>query len=213
MNDQPNFYLASASPRRRELLGQLGYRFALLPVDVPERQLADETAEGCARRLALGKARAGAQLLGARPPRPVLGADTVVVLDGQVLGKPADHDESMAMLTRLSGREHRVVTAVAVVDAGREEVRVCATRVWMRAIDGAEVQAYAASGEGSDKAGGYAIQGHAAIFVERIEGSYTGVVGLPLFETAELLGRFGIRCLAAGNDFSLCDAGARSGRG
>jgi septum formation protein len=195
MTKRTDFYLASASPRRRELLQQLGYHFALLPVEVCERPLVGEGAEALVRRLALAKARKGRERVPSALPLPVLGADTEVVLDDRVLGKPADADDAARMLAQLSGREHRVLTAVAVADAGGEEVVISETRVRMRPIDSDEIQAYVAGGEGGDKAGAYAIQGRAAIFVERIEGSYSGVVGLPLFETARLLSRFGICCL------------------
>jgi septum formation protein len=189
---EPDFHLASASPRRRELLLQLGYRFTVLPVDIAEIQTEDEAGEDYVLRVARDKALAG---LGLRSPgdlRPVLGADTEVLLDARALGKPGSRADALAMLGALSGRAHLVVSAVAVNDGSRERVVVSRTRVVLRHLEAAEVEAYWASGEPSGKAGGYAIQGLAAAFIERIEGSYTGVVGLPLFETAALLGEFGV---------------------
>ena len=187
-----DFHLASASPRRRELLLQLGYRFLVLTAGIEEIQGPAETGEDYVVRVAREKAAAG---LAARLPgdlRPVLGADTEVLLGERVLGKPASREEGLAMLTQLSGRSHEVLCAVAVNDGTRERVALSRTRVSMRVLAPAEIAAYWESGEPCDKAGAYAIQGLAAAFIERIEGSYTGVVGLPLFETAELLRGFGI---------------------
>ena len=180
----PDFYLASASPRRRELLAQLRYRFAALQVDI------DETPQPL--RLAGQKAASGARLVELRDPRPVLGADTAVSVDGRILGKPATRDEAVAMLSLLSGREHQVLTGVALLQGGRLDTAQSATTVVFRPVTVAEMRRYWDTGEPRDKAGGYAIQGLAAAFVERIEGSYSGVVGLPLFETARLLQDSGI---------------------
>lgn len=188
----PDFYLASASPRRRELLTQLGYRFAALQVDIDETPRPGETAAGLVQRLAAQKAAAGARLLELSDPRPVLGADTAVTIDGRLLGKPATRDEAVAMLSLLSGREHRVLTGVALLHAGRLDTALSATSVLFRPITEAEMRRYWGTGEPRDKAGGYAIQGLGATFVERIEGSYSGVVGLPLFETARLLQDSGV---------------------
>lgn len=143
-------------------------------------------------RLALAKARAGCAALGRRQPAPVLGADTAVVVDGAILGKPRDRDEGLAMLALLSDRAHRVLSAVALAVPTREAVRVQESRVRFRVLTPAECAAYWDSGEPLDKAGGYAIQGRAAAFVTELRGSYSGVMGLPLFETAELLRAFGI---------------------
>ncbi|KAA0014739.1 septum formation inhibitor Maf [Billgrantia pellis] len=177
--------LASASPRRRELLASIGVRVEVKPVAIDETPRPGEIAEAYVLRLAREKAMAGAQL----SPLPTLGSDTAVVCDGQILGKPGGADEAAAMLRRLSGRDHQVLTAVAVTGpVGLLDVCV-ATRVRMRDIDEHEIAAYWATGEPADKAGGYAIQGLAAVFVERIEGSHSAVVGLPLFETARLLAR------------------------
>ncbi len=189
---QADFWLASVSPRRRELLQQLGYRFVLLRVDVDESPLAGEEAAALALRLAVCKAGEGARRVAATSPLPVLGADTVVAVDGRVLGKPATRDEALQMLGLLSGRTHSVLTAVALVVGGRTSTVCSETRVSFRTLTAAEMLRYWDSGEPRDKAGGYAIQGFGAVFVQRIEGSYSGVVGLPLFETARLLQDAGI---------------------
>lgn len=179
--------LASASPRRRELLAQIGVEHEVVRVAVPEMALSGEAPEVFALRLALAKAQAG-RAAAVGDARPVLGADTVVVAQGQILGKPRNRDDFMAMLALLSGHTHQVMTAVALVSAEGEEMsRLAVSHVTVRDTCVDERAAYWQSGEPADKAGGYAIQGLAAIFIERIEGSYSGVMGLPLFETAELL--------------------------
>ncbi len=184
-------FLASASPRRRELLTQIGVPFTLLPVSIDEAPDAAEAPEAYVQRLAREKALAGlAQAADATAC--VLGADTTVVLDGRILGKPADRADALAMLQALSGREHQVMTAVALADARQCVVRLVTTRVRMRAIPAAQAEAYWASGEPQDKAGGYAIQGWGAVFVSAVEGSYSAVVGLPLCETAQLLDAFDV---------------------
>jgi septum formation protein len=184
----PSIYLASRSPRRQELLRQAGISFALLDADVDERRAAGQTPAEYAVTMALAKARAAA------PPRPlpVLGADTDVVLDGDNLGKPAGRDEAIAMLLRLARREHDVFSGVAVVLGERSERLLSVTRVSFGPISEPEAAAYWDSGEPAGKAGAYAIQGLGARFVKSIEGSYSGVVGLPLYETCELLRRFGV---------------------
>ncbi len=189
-------YLASGSPRRRELLTQIGVAFTPLNAAIDETPLPGEAPLAYVERLARGKAQAGLATLGdAAGGNPVvLGADTAVVLDGRILGKPVDETDALAMLAALSGREHEVLTAIAVVDAGRCEVRSVASRVRFRPISAEQARAYWASGEPCDKAGSYAIQGLAAIFVESLTGSYSAVVGLPLCETADLLSHFGIPC-------------------
>ncbi|MFJ4142114.1 Maf family protein [Pseudomonas sp. NPDC089734] len=189
----PLLYLASGSPRRRELLTQIGVPITVLSAQIDETPLNNEAPAAYVERLARGKAAAGLALLGDRDAC-VLGADTAVVLDGRILGKPVDEADALAMLAGLSGREHEVLTAVALVDRQRSEACVVASRVRFRSIQPHEARAYWASGEPQDKAGSYAVQGLAAIFVEALHGSYSGVVGLPLCETAELLGRFGIPC-------------------
>lgn len=183
----PPVLLASASPRRRELLAQIGVDHEVVRVDVPEVALPSEAPEVFALRLALAKARAGRAVAGS-DGRPVLGADTVVVAHGEILGKPRDRDDFVRMMAQLSGHTHQVMTAVARVDAdGSEASRLSVSHVSFRTLSDAEIAAYWMSGEPADKAGGYAIQGHAAIFIARVDGSYSGVMGLPLFETAELL--------------------------
>lgn len=191
----PHIYLASASPRRRELLQQLGVRFEVLAQDVAEVRREGESPEAFVERLALEKAQAGWVQLTAAQRLPVLGADTVVVVDEQVLGKPAGRDDALAMLARLSGRTHRVLSAVALLGQDGARVRVSESRVTFRVIEEQERAAYWASGEPADKAGAYAIQGLGALFVRHLEGSYSGVMGLPLFETGELLREFGIELL------------------
>jgi septum formation protein len=186
--DGIDIHLASQSPRRRELLAQIGVRHDVIAVEVDETPRAGEAPAEYVLRLALAKARAGHRL---RPDRPVLGADTAVVQDDRILGKPLDRQDAAAMLAQLSGREHRVLTAVALV-GDREETRLSVSRVRFRPIDAAEAAAYWETGEPADKAGGYAVQGLGALFVESIGGSYSGVMGLPLFETGELLRRAGI---------------------
>ena len=193
MNNTHDIYLASASPRRRELLEQIGVCYRQLPLDVPEVPAAGEVPEMYVLRVALEKARAGRTTLAADDNIPVLGADTAVVIDGEVLGKPRDRKDALAMLARLSGRWHQVMSAVAVVGTEGEELsRLNVSNVQFRVVAHEEAEAYWQSGEPVDKAGGYAIQGRAAVFIERLEGSYSGVMGLPLFETAELLERVGI---------------------
>ncbi|NWN84201.1 MAG: septum formation inhibitor Maf [Halomonas sp.] len=184
----PVLCLASASPRRRDLLASIGVPLQPCPVDIDESTLPGEGAEAYVMRLAREKALAGSRLT----QLPTLGSDTAVVRDGEILGKPEGPEHAAGMLRSLAGREHRVLTAVAVVGpAGLLECCV-ATRVAMREISGAEIDAYWATGEPADKAGGYAIQGRAAVFIERIAGSHSAVVGLPLYETAELLRQQGV---------------------
>ena len=190
-------YLASSSPRRQELLLQLGLPFLLLPQHIDESGLAGEDAESYVRRLAQNKARAALQDPLRQEGLPVLAADTTVVSGGQVLGKPASLQEAMTMLGCLSGTSHQVMTAIAV---GRNldqiQVRLSSSTVSFRALAEEEIVAYWYTGEPRDKAGAYAIQGLGAMFVSRIEGSYSSVVGLPLFETLQLLAEFGITGLS-----------------
>lgn len=182
-------YLASGSPRRRELLGQLGVPFDSLCVDVPELVRSGETPEELVLRLAVDKARAGlvhsrAQAL---PPRPVLGADTAVVVDGEILGKPDSSADGAAMLARIAGTSHQVYSGIALLDQQHQQTALSVSRVFFRPMTDKDVEDYLATGEGLDKAGCYAVQGLAAEFIERIDGSYSGIMGLPLFETAKLL--------------------------
>jgi septum formation protein len=184
----PQVYLASRSPRRQELLRQAGVRFELAEAAVDERRAPGQSPAEYAVAMALAKARAAR----APQPLPVLGADTDVVIDDEILGKPAGRDEALAMLARLSGRTHEVYSGVAVVLGARAETAVSVTRVSFGPISPQQARAYWDSGEPADKAGGYAIQGLGARFVREIHGSYSGVVGLPLYETLDLLGRFGV---------------------
>ncbi len=190
-------YLASGSPRRRELLTQIGVGFSILAAPIDESVQPGESAEHYVQRLALAKAASGLATLPATSDAVVLGADTAVVVDGRILGKPADEADALAMLQLLSGREHQVMTAVALANGQRSEVRLVSSDVSFRSISIAEATTYWASGEPQDKAGGYAIQGLAAVFVSGMRGSYSAVVGLPLCETAALLAEFGIPCWQA----------------
>lgn len=189
-------YLASQSPRRLELLRQIGLSPVVLPLrhageraDVDETPLADEVPLDYVRRLAHMKATAGVLALSKRglPARPIVAADTTVTLDDDILGKPADAAEASAMLRRLSGRVHRVLTAVSVAFRDRIEVAVSDSEVRFKTLSEAEIAAYVLSREPFDKAGAYGIQGRAGLFVAHLSGSYSGVMGLPLFETSELL--------------------------
>jgi septum formation protein len=192
-------YLASRSPRRRELLSDIGVKFHLLlfrerpgaDAEVSEAVLPGETPRDYVMRVARAKAETGWQRLLQRrlPLAPVLAADTTVTLDGHILGKPADRADATTMLAALSGRRHEVLTAVALVHDTRLESALSASEVVFRALSDAEIAHYVASGEGDDKAGAYAIQGRAACFVSEIRGSHSGIVGLPLYETAQLLQR------------------------
>jgi septum formation protein len=186
-------HLASQSPRRRQLLEQLGLDFGLVDVQVPEVRAPGEPAEDYVSRVAREKAGAGLLQLSGAPQAVVLGADTEVVLDDEVFGKPADADEAASMLRRLSGRVHRAITVVWLVSAAREAHAVSVSEVQFAPLDEAAIAAYIASGEPFGRAGAYAIQGRAAAFIPRLSGSFSGVMGLPLYETASLLGQFGIR--------------------
>ena len=183
--------LASNSPRRKELLTQIGLSFTVAPADVNEAVRQGETPEACASRLALDKARAVAQRAG---EGIIIAADTIVAVDGSVLGKPSDAADARRMLEKLSGKEHSVVTGLAVVDAetGRSLVRTSVTKVLFRDLSQREIDAYVATGEPLDKAGSYGIQERGALLVERIEGCYSNVVGLPLSLLGEMLREFGI---------------------
>ena len=197
----PRIYLASRSPRRRELLMQVGIRFDTIAFrnppredkDVDETAHPDETPLDYVQRVAQAKALHGWRIVGWRRlmPQPVLAADTTLELDGCIIGKPSDADDAIRILRRLSTRTHRVLTAVAVAFEGRLESALSVSEVRFGALDEGEIRRYVASGEPMDKAGAYGIQGHAGLFVEQLTGSYTGVMGLPLFETGALLRRFG----------------------
>lgn len=187
--------LASASPRRRELLAQLGVDFELVKADVDETQSPGELATDYVLRLAISKATAGAQALLNGPlateqssaVMPVLGADTIVVVDGVVLGKPQDQQDFLRMMRLLSGRQHQVYTAIALVSGDKVLSDTVKTDVWFSPLTEAQMQDYWLSGEPADKAGGYGIQGLASRFIPKISGSYFAVVGLPLYETDQLL--------------------------
>ena len=180
-------YLASASPRRRELLAQIGVPFRTVSAPVEEAVLGGESADRYVTRLAAAKADAGWQASGPLGARPVLAADTAVVMDGRIFGKPANREDGTRMLRALSARTHCVLTAVALRTTSGTRLKLSASEVSFRPISEAECDAYWDTGEPRDKAGAYAIQGLAAVYVAELRGSYSGVMGLPLFETAELL--------------------------
>ncbi len=188
-------YLASQSPRRCELLEQLGMNFEQVPADIDETVNGGEGAEAYVLRMAIEKAQVAAARLDQNSV-PVLGADTTVVIDGQILGKPKDQADAAAMLRQLSDSTHCVMSSVAIVGGGKEFVELSKTDVKFRRITDAEIRAYWSTMEPLDKAGGYAIQGRGSMFVESIRGSYSGVMGLPLFETSRLLENFGYSLLA-----------------
>lgn len=190
MTEQARVILASASPRRHELLQQIHVDHDILPVAIDETCAGHETVIDCAIRLALGKARVGLSLA---PDAVVIGSDTLVTVDGLSLGKPENREKALQMLESLSGRQHEVITAVAVAREGKELSCANRTKVTFRALSASEIAAYWETGEPRDKAGAYAIQGIAARFVTKIEGSYSGVMGLPLYETAQLLEEIGVQ--------------------
>lgn len=198
---QPRIYLASQSPRRRELLKQIGINFEMLllrsdsrrNVVVDEEPQAGEQPESYVRRVSQAKAEAGYSALRFRnlPSFPVLAADTTVTLDGSIFGKPGNVEQAADMLRKLSGREHQVLSAVAIVMDEHIEVAVSASTVRFVALSEERIRRYLLTREYTDKAGGYAIQGYAGAFIEHLSGSYSGVMGLPLFETVQLLQHFG----------------------
>ncbi len=201
MISHPRIYLFSQSPRRRELLKQIGINFEtlLLPsntshkMDVDETPYTGESPEVYVQRVCQEKVKAGWMSLQFRnlPPFPVLAADTSVILDGKIIGKPQDREQAAATLRALSGRQHQVLSAVAVTFEERTEIRLSASTVTMATLSEERIRRYTLTSEPLDKAGSYAIQGYAAAFIQHIDGSYSGVMGLPLFETAELLQTFG----------------------
>ncbi|MCG9545896.1 Maf-like protein [Vibrio sp. Isolate33] len=212
--EKKHLVLASGSPRRKELLSQLGYEFSVLVTGVEECKHAQETAEEYVKRLSLDKALAALSLLTTNPSEKqhvasgsdtvvvssdaisldsetvVLGSDTVVVSQGQVLEKPADFSDSKRMLTQLANERHQVMTAVSVVSEEKQKTEIVITDVWFKPLSEKEIEQYWQTGEPCDKAGSYGIQGLGGRFVTRIEGSYYAVVGLPLFETDQLLQEF-----------------------
>jgi septum formation protein len=183
--------LASASPRRKELLEQIGVHFSSLAVDIDESVRSGELPAVYVERLAREKAQAGFDRSG-NPDALVLGSDTSVVIDDHILGKPSSEEEAVAMLMSLSGKEHQVMTAIAVVGSGIKASQVVTTQVQFNVLDEKTCRQYWATEEPADKAGAYGIQGLGAVFVKSLSGSYTGVVGLPLTETAALLQKHGI---------------------
>ena len=194
-------YLASKSPRRRELLKQIGIQFELLMmreqlprVDVDEAPLRDETAHAYVQRIVLIKAAMAAKVMRERrlPPRPILTADTTVTMDGDVMSKPVDRDDAARMLRRLAGQSHQVLTAIAVVSDGEVKHVLSTSFVAFAPLTDDEIKRYVDSGEPMDKAGGYAVQGLAARFITKLSGSYSGVMGLPLYETTTLLRQCGL---------------------
>jgi septum formation protein len=191
-------YLASGSPRRRDLLQQIGVPFRVVETAVDEAVQLHETPPAYVSRLAAAKADAGWDRSRDAHQAPVLAADTAVVLQRRILGKPTDRQDAEAMLRQLSGRTHEVLTAVALRTTNGLQSRISRSEVTFRGITAAEVLAYWETGEPADKAGAYAIQGRAAIFIADLRGSYSGVMGLPLFETAELLSQAGL--VALGSD-------------
>lgn len=191
-----SLFLASKSPRRQALLEQIGIRFEVIDIEVDEARRPGEAPDSYVLRLALEKARAGQARLESPHCPPVLAADTAVVVGDRILGKPSDRPDAAAMLRLLSGRTHQVLSGVALVGEHEREA-LSISEVRFRAVNAQEVDAYWESGEVCDKAGGYAIQGLGALFVADLRGSYSGVMGLPLFETARLLAAAGIDCLAS----------------
>lgn len=189
----PQITLASASPRRRELLDQIQVSYEVLPVDIDESHQPGETAEQFVKRLALEKAQAGYEKV---PHRPALGSDTVVVLGKILLGKPSNREMGLEMLSMLSGHIHQVMTAVAICNGESEHCVLNTSEVEFSKLSKQQIEAYWQTGESKDKAGAYGIQGIAAQFIKNINGSYSGIMGLPLFETSELLKKSGINILS-----------------
>ena len=187
--DSPPLYLASQSPRRAELLQQIGVGFEQLPIDTDETALTGEAPQAYVQRVAIAKAQAGLAAVQQQglTPLPVLGADTTVTMADQIMGKPRDRDHALAMLGQLSGKTHRVMSAICLCYQQYQEVALSITEVSFREIASEELEQYWHSGEPMGKAGAYAIQGLGAVFVEKIHGSYSAVVGLPLMETQQLL--------------------------
>ena len=185
-------YLASQSPRRRELLGRLGLPFGIIDLDVPEHRQPGEPAEDYVRRVAREKAGAGLLKVMGNPSALVLGSDTEVVLDDEVFGKPRDAEDAAAMLRKLSGRTHQVISAVSLVSPARELQTVSISDVTFAALTEAQIASYLGGDQWQGKAGAYAIQGFAETFISRLSGSYTGVMGLPIHETSVLLRQFGL---------------------
>ncbi|MDH5407566.1 MAG: Maf-like protein [Gammaproteobacteria bacterium] len=200
-DDDFDIYLASGSPRRRELLEQIGISYRILMNDIDEIPAEGESAEEFAVRIAIDKAVAASKTLSADVSQPVLSADTVVCIDKNILGKPRDKQHAKEILQKLSGQQHQVHTAVALIRQidGIVESCLSSSEVSFREISDKEIEQYWLTGEPQDKAGAYAIQGIGAMFVRHLSGSYSGVMGLPLYETAALLNKFGINTLSNTN--------------
>jgi septum formation protein len=190
----PKVYLASSSPRRSELLSQMGVKFDILRLEVDETVQANESPTDYVQRVAKAKAKAGWQAIGCEKKHPVIGADTSVIVDNDILGKPNNDEQARSMLQRLSARQHQVLTSVAVVYNDHVIYRLCESRVTFSTMTAAEIDWYISTAEGRDKAGSYAVQGLAAMFIEDIQGSYSGIMGLPVRETRELLMEIGQSC-------------------
>ena len=187
--------LSSASPRRRELLAQIGVSAIVKPVDIDESRRQDEPVQDFVERLAMDKAQRGFDTMMEEKTLPVLGSDTIIEIDGKVLGKPENRTQAIEMLKLLSGRTHEVHTSVAIVTVDVKVIDTSSTHVLFKSLEVQEIESYISSGEADDKAGAYAIQGIASQFVKNINGSYSGVMGLPLYETVELLKQCGVRPL------------------
>jgi septum formation protein len=183
----PKVYLASGSPRRSELLAQMGVVFDKLSLNVDETRLNNELPLNYVQRIAEAKAQAGWQSLGRRELRPVIGADTSVIVDQEVLGKPKNKAAAKAMIKKLSNRQHEVLTAVSVIYDKQVQTKISRNKVTFATMTETDIDWYVNTGEGEDKAGAYAVQGIGALFIKQIEGSYSGIMGLPLRETMELL--------------------------
>ncbi|NOQ87805.1 MAG: septum formation inhibitor Maf [Gammaproteobacteria bacterium] len=184
--------LASASPRRRELLQQIGIKAIVQSVDIDEAQKQNETVRDYVERLAMEKAQCGFDTISNDEQLPVLGSDTIVEIDGEILGKPENRQQAKKMLMQLSGKNHQVYTSVAIVTHDKSVIMTSSSQVEFKTLEAQEIDSYLASGEADDKAGAYAIQGIAAQFVKNINGSFSGVMGLPLYETVELLKQCGV---------------------
>mgnify|MGYP002713282153 CR=1 FL=1 len=195
MRTSAQIILASASPRRRELLEQIGITARVQAVDIDESRFPNEAVMDFVQRLAMEKAQCGFETVSNDEARPVLGSDTIVEIGGDVLGKPEDREHAREILMMLSGRVHEVHTSVAMVSQDRKIIDTSSTQVHFKTLEAGEIDSYISTGEADDKAGAYAIQGIAAQFVKNINGSYSGVMGLPLYETAKLLKQCGIRTL------------------
>ena len=194
MTDNPQIYLASSSPRRQELLSQMGVSFKVIPQFAEEQHDLKETPEEFVSRLALEKATDGL-LRQSNQQIPVLGSDTAVILDGKILGKPKDKEQAINMLLSLSNRTHQVLTAVTLINEYKTEQILSTTEVSFSILSNEMCENYWHTGEPLDKAGSYGIQGQGALFIRRINGSYSGVMGLPIYETRILLNQFGILLL------------------